>query len=76
VEPRLHARMVQHRGVFASHHEEAVQVCHDSPSAGEAVQSQQGACLRQTERLEITTDDLQCECQFLKKVHEPHFHRH
>ena len=66
VEPRLHGRVIQHRVVFASHHEEeAVQICNDGPSAVEAVQSQQGTCLRQTERLEIATDDHQRECQFL-----------
>ncbi len=66
VEPRLHSRVIQHRVVFASHHEaEAVQICNDGPSAVEAVQSQQGTCWRQTERLEIATDDLQCEYQFL-----------
>ncbi len=66
VEPRLHGRMIQHRVVFASHHEEeAVQICHDSPSAVEAVQSQQGACLRQTVRSQLATDGFQCACQFL-----------
>ena len=66
MEPRLHGRVIQHRVVFASHHEEeAVQICHDGPSAVEAVQSQQGTCWRQTERLEIATDDPQHGCQFL-----------
>ncbi len=60
VEPCLHGRVIQHCVVFAPHHEaEAIQICHDGPSAVEAVQPQQRTRLRQAERLEIATDDPQ-----------------
>ena len=58
VEPCLHGRVIQHRVVFAPHHEaEAIQICNDGPSAVEAVQPQQGMRLMEAERLEIVTDD-------------------
>jgi hypothetical protein len=66
VEPCLHGRLIQHRVVFAPHHEaEAIQICNDGPSAVEAVQPQQGTRLRQAVRSEIATDDPQRGCQFL-----------
>jgi hypothetical protein len=66
VEPRLHNRVIQHRVVFASHHEAEVgQIRNDRPSAVESIQSQQGACLRQTLGSEIPTNGFECMRQFL-----------
>jgi hypothetical protein len=66
VEPRLHRRVIHHRVIVAPHHEEeAVQIGHDGPRAGEAVSSQQGACVRLVGRRERATDDPQGGCQFL-----------
>ncbi len=66
VEPCLHGRVIQHGVVFAPYHEaEAIQICHDGPSAVEAIQPQQRTRLRQAVRSEIATDGPQRGCQFL-----------
>ena len=66
VEPCLHGRVIQHGVVFAPYHEaEAIQICHDGPSAVEAIQPQQRTRLRQAVRSQIATDGPQRGCQFL-----------
>src|SRR5260221_841292 len=66
MQPRLHGWVIQHRVVFAPHHEgEPSQICHDGPGAVESIQPQQGTCLRQAVRSEIATDDHERVSQFL-----------
>jgi hypothetical protein len=66
MQPRLHGWVIQHRLVFAPHHEgEPGQICHDGPGAVESIQSQQGARLRQAVRSEIATDDRKRASEFL-----------
>src|SRR5258708_1620369 len=66
MQPRLHGWVIQHRVVFAPHHEgEPSQICNDGPGAVESIQPQQGTCLRQTVRSEIATDDHERVSQFL-----------
>jgi hypothetical protein len=66
VEPRLDGRVIQYCVVFTSHHEaEAFQICDDGPSAVEAVQPQQSACLRKAVGREIAADGCERMCQLL-----------
>src|SRR5512135_1569800 len=54
VQTRLDERMIQHRILFAAHHErEASQICKHGPGAILPIQPQQGALLRELMRSEV-----------------------
>ena len=63
---RMYSRMIQHRVVCAPDSEEvAIEICSDGPSGVEAVQAQQGTCLRLAVGSEIATNSDERGCQFL-----------